>query len=280
MADGLDGMAGADHHLIGRREAPVDRAVEILLGRLFPRDAEERRLTDQGRIGFLIGNTGTGKSSIADQVFSHEQERETEHTIDMRSLPARMGGNRSIVVYDVPGNLSHASGHQKAWDAIFQHKVSGLINVVSYGFNETASRNCPYAPYSDEAKGIVDASYLEWFRADDEDFLRTWLDSMPSPEKIKWLVIAVNKHDLVYPFWERIKIHYGADSRYGQAVQNRLPNLEEYHVVPVWAGRRDGAGQSFKGHIPPHSGTVPDQKEAINNTFLDTVDACLNRWRA
>lgn len=116
-----------------------------------------------------------------------------------------MPDGRKIVFYDSPGQPTSRPERAKVKDKIINRKISGVINVVCYGYNEVAENKLKVF---DNEKGIVRPQYLSKNREIELQQLDEWIGDIDSRLKVKWILTLVNKMDVWYTQQEEVMEYY------------------------------------------------------------------------
>jgi hypothetical protein len=137
----------------------------------------------------LFGLSGVGKTqfirSLKKNLNIPERTDVTEKTgYELDDFP--------IQFIDTPGHSERQVSRKNEINNIIKHGVEGIINVVSYGYEENPERK------NDEIfdqNGKIKESFLKLNRKAELDRLSEWL-SFLQPEGFDWIINLVNKADL------------------------------------------------------------------------------------
>uniref|UniRef100_UPI00404AB8A1 GTPase domain-containing protein n=1 Tax=Gelidibacter sp. TaxID=2018083 RepID=UPI00404AB8A1 len=149
----------------------------------------------------IFGISGTGKSQFIsnlkrNMIIAERTESTDRVRFDLDDIP--------ILFVDTPGQNARFFSRQKELESILKNGVEGIINVVSYGYEE----NLDFKP-TDVFNGNekVKESYLKLNRKAEIDRLKEWLPLI-QPNHIKWILNLVNKVDLWYDKIDDVNDHY------------------------------------------------------------------------
>jgi energy-coupling factor transporter ATP-binding protein EcfA2 len=98
---------------------------------------------------------------------------------------------------DTPGQIGHQARRLAAIRDAMKGNVSGVINVVAYGYHEYPTE--PTEPPLDE-RGRIREPFLERHRQIEVEALDEWKLLLGDPGAAGWMVTVANKADL---WWDR-----------------------------------------------------------------------------
>lgn len=170
-----------------------------------------------GNAALVTGVTGAGKTSIITSGFGTGTDvREIKSTDQVEEILGTIANAGYYVFIDTPGDPAREevleSGVAKY---ITGGVVSGIVNVVSCGYNIPADR--PDEP-------IPNASAIIEKQREDINYIKTLFDMAVEPKSIKWFLTVVNKSDLWGNDASVSDRLYGFNSNYGSIVRNALPS--------------------------------------------------------
>ena len=140
----------------------------------------------------VFGNSGCGKSqfinSLKDSVKIPTKTNTPEKIrFALEKFP--------IKLIDTPGDLAAKPFRIREIHRIINDGVEGIINVVSYGFQETigAEKSLAFDSNNNLIQGFIDAN-----RTEEIDRLDEWIEDI-NPVNCNWILNIVNKSDI---WWE------------------------------------------------------------------------------
>jgi hypothetical protein len=149
----------------------------------------------------VFGISGAGKSqfinSLRKSLFIPERTLLTNKVkFEVEDFP--------LVFFDTPGHEERKFERKKETLNILKNGVEGIINVVSYGYEEN--------PESELEKifsvnGDVKESFLNQNRSLEIARLSEWLNDI-QPADTKWIINLVNKADLWWDSFDEVNKHY------------------------------------------------------------------------
>jgi energy-coupling factor transporter ATP-binding protein EcfA2 len=195
----------------------------IKLANLLLEQAEKQGLIDRLTIAFkkkprvlLLGATGTGKSNFLESLSVERPEpiARANRTVFPEAHLLTVEGTRPYRFVDTPGDTSPAMKDARI-DAIRESLgarggISGIINVVSYGYHE-------YQVTKDKvflANGVVDPAFLTKHREIEIQQLDEWTSLLGSPITTSWLITVVTKADLWWDQRSVVNQHYSTGAYY------------------------------------------------------------------
>ncbi len=211
----------------------------------------------------LVGNTGAGKTSVVNNLLRPYRTLPAGSTREVAEVLAQPTAGGNVVLVDTPGNEQYFHLLGEYLDELAAGRIMGVLNVVTYGYNDPQGRK----PESDRPSAYrrqeVNQKYLERQRHDDLRYLDRWLISNELiHESIKWIITVVNKLDLWSDIYEEVLGYYGANGEFGKRVLEVLREGEgTYCVASACAGDMPS---SFRARIP-HLPTISDNEIRLRN---------------
>lgn len=108
-----------------------------------------------------------------------------------------------IIFWDTPGHTQRDSDRKKALAEIMKENVIGVINVISFGYEENPESEID-AIF--DANGDVKESFLNQNRTLEIERLSEWLPFISSDKT--WVLNIVNKADLWWDHFEEVDKYY------------------------------------------------------------------------
>jgi energy-coupling factor transporter ATP-binding protein EcfA2 len=178
----------------------------------------------------VLGTTGTGKTNLLQSMQeiapkAIDQMNRTEfaqkHSISILRQP--------FIFVDTPGQRGHASVRKQAILEAMSHKISGVINVVSYGYHEYRTG---------KSRAIADNgsprdSFLEEHRKIELETLNEWTTLLGDKQIVGWLITVVTKADLWWDKKDEVLDYYTSGPYYSALgdAQKLSPVVREYCSV-------------------------------------------------
>ena len=101
-----------------------------------------------------------------------------------------------ILFYDAPGHITLKNEREKLQKLIANNKIDGIINIVTYGYNDASEAKDVPIFKSGSQFGEVKEDYLRTNRANELAQLEEWKDRINSYNGIKWTITVINKADI------------------------------------------------------------------------------------
>ena len=187
----------------------------------------------------ILGPTGAGKT-----LFVNSLTEAVPDAIDLMSRTEFVErkhikiSKHPFVFVDTPGQTLHKSRRIQAIREEMNKGISGVINVVSYGYHESRAVTAKGAIVN----GKIDKSFLEKQRQLEIRQLAEWTELLGGKETVDWLITVITKADLWWDHREEVRKHYESGPYYQglRSAQALNPIVLEYSSV----------FQKFYGAIP------------------------------
>jgi len=136
-----------------------------------------------------------------------------------------------FIFTDTPGQIHHKARRVAAIKDAMTEKsgIAGVINVVSYGYNESRAVAKPEI----KSNGKVSETFLKEQRQLEIDMLDEWAPLLGGVESTNWLITVVTKADLWWKQRDKVLAHYESGPYYqalGEA-QSLKPVVLPYCAV-------------------------------------------------
>jgi hypothetical protein len=141
----------------------------------------------------IFGLSGVGKTQF---IRSLKKSLEIPARTDVTEKTCHDLDDFPIQFIDTPGHSERQTARRTEIDNVIKHGVEGIINVVSYGYEENPDRK------NDgifDQQGKIKESFLNLNRKAEVDRLAEWV-SFLQPEYFGWVINLINKADL---WWDR-----------------------------------------------------------------------------
>lgn len=178
----------------------------------------------------VLGSTGVGKTnfltSLTESIptavdIMNRTEIAKKHRLKIQKSP--------FMFVDTPGQEQHKTIRLKAIREALASGISGVINVVSYGYHE-------YRTGLKEAvddNGKVSDGFLSAHRKKETAALEEWTPLLGGPEAAGWLITVVTKADLWWNRGDEVLEHYRTGAYYAAlgSAKSLHPIMLEYSSV-------------------------------------------------
>lgn len=161
----------------------------------------------------IFGESGTGKTHFINSLLHNPLTKGRTRLTEQKKLILKNG--RKIVFYDTPGHQTLQEQRYKISEFISKKKITGIINVVSYGYNEsdTADGISIFKVGTDEVK----EEYLKENRKREISQLDDWMRYINSDNKVRWIITIINKADIWYENKSNVLSYY-EEGEYAKAL--------------------------------------------------------------
>lgn len=142
----------------------------------------------------VFGISGAGKSQFINSLKRNLQI--AERTLSTEKIAHEIE-DFPIIFIDTPGHSERSTFRKKEVTDILRNGVEGIINVVSYGYEENLESETAniFQP-----NGAVKESFLNQNRKAEIERLSEWLPLI-QPNDIRWMINLVTKADI---WWENL----------------------------------------------------------------------------
>lgn len=216
----------------------------------------------------ILGASGVGKTqlvrSLKDNVVksipASERTRFTEKTkVVLDNLP--------FLFIDTPGHIPYKRTRQKAIQNAIKDGVSGILNVVCYGYHEGVAR----ATDAINESGRVKPVYLEDRRSVELGLISEWAPWVDK-DVADWVITVVAKADLWWPHENDSIYPYYTSGAYRDAL-GEVPIHIPHVVVPYCSVIELFYGFQISGNLGN------SEKQNMQNYFLNTLISAVNKTR-
>lgn len=163
----------------------------------------------------VFGESGTGKTQFINSLLSNNFTKGRTRLTERKRMILNNG--RKILFFDTPGHQTLKEQRYKLSEFISQKKIAGIINVVSFGYNEsdTADGVKIFKVGTDEVK----EEYLRENRKREISQLDDWIRYINAENKVKWIITIMNKADIWFENRDSVTTYY-EDGEYGKVMNN------------------------------------------------------------
>lgn len=203
-----------------------------------------------------LGYTGVGKSSFITKILGASR---TETDISTKSPTDRSINidEKYVVIIDTPGNEAFFNKLKPSLKKeIDRVKSVGLINVVSFGYNDSRSRDIygPSKPETFDKNNKINEKFLSWQRDEDLLHLKKCMDEVIFPEHVSWVLTIINKAELWFDKKELVDQYYGIGGDYRNALIDIFGEKMRFETVYACA-EEDSIIE--RGHTVFHKKILP-----------------------
>lgn len=185
-----------------------------------------RYLCSSVKIG-VYGDSGTGKTQFLSTITGNGIYVE-DRTRDLENYEFILTNGRRVKFIDTPGHKTAQTIRDELKIQILNNKISGIINIVNYGYQDGPGLN-PDDVFHIDMRTVKD-SYLRDNRK--REILRTseFIDIITSKIKVNWIITLVNKADIWYENREEVLNYYEA-GEYNEKI-SELKRVTKLLVYP------------------------------------------------
>lgn len=229
------------------------------LDRIYSLFREKRKILILGASG--VGKTLMMKSfkeNVLQSIPGHDRTRFTKTT-------KMLFGSYPFIFHDTPGHRSYGTDRKDWIMRSIQERVTGIINVVSYGYHEGMGSTLDAIG----TNNLPSIEYLETRREVEIDLLNEWV-SWVSKDFTNWVITVVTKADLWWSNYAQIYQYY-ENGPYFNALGTFTSSV--HHVVLPYSS----IIEPFYGISSPCIGET--QKQNLQNNFLNHLLTACERTR-
>jgi energy-coupling factor transporter ATP-binding protein EcfA2 len=165
----------------------------------------------------VLGSTGVGKTNLLESLKAIvppaiSAMSRTEF-VEKRGFKIE---TEPFIFIDTPGQIGHKARRRDAIREAMRDGISGVINVVAYGYHEHRSGH----EEAFDSTGKVSESYLTTHRDLEIALLSEWTGLLGDERTAGWLMTVVTKADLWWGRRKEVDEYYrNADGAYAKAIQ-------------------------------------------------------------
>lgn len=175
--------------------------------------------------------------------------------------------NLPFLFVDTPGYILYSMTRKKAIQSAIKRRVSGILNVVCYGYHE----GLPRAVDAIDEAGIAKPEYLKARRKLEIDLLSEWVQWVDK-DVADWVITVVTKADLWWPDEDGTIQDYYESGSYYETLGN-LPVSVQHVVLPYCS-----VIEPFYGHrVSGRFGN--EDKQNLHDYLLQTLLSAVGRAR-
>jgi energy-coupling factor transporter ATP-binding protein EcfA2 len=219
-------------------------------------------LIKENRVILLFGTSGSGKTQFIKSLNNSVEQALRTHKTKRHKIPIK---NMPLKFIDTPGHTEYVNQRRKEIDKIINKGVEGIINIVSYGYNDQEELS-DFKVF--DVNGKLSQGYLSDNRHKDIMQLKEWLPRI-SNKNVKWIVNLITKADI---WWDDLPNaeHYYTKGDYGKQFKRHKENMTIINM-PYCSTLK-----SFRGRINSTKFGDP-QRVAIKEHFLEEFFALMEK---
>lgn len=160
----------------------------------------------------IYGCSGAGKTEFIRALLEEpvtEQPAPRTQAIDNKKIVFENG--RKIRFYDLPGQAVQRRNRQMATEKIARHQIKGIINVVTYGYNNVEENEIANI-FSNDPVSNVKESYLTTNRNAEITQLSEWMEFIHDGCGVECVITVITKADI----WDKNKEEVMSYYQHGQ----------------------------------------------------------------
>lgn len=167
----------------------------------------------------VFGTSGAGKTEIIRALVEEPVgERDPERTGFYQKKVMQLKNGRKILLIDAPGHSTLVTERNAVTEMIVGKKIKGIINVVTYGYNEAIETEdvtiFKVPSTSSSVTREVKDEYLNTNRKNELNQINEWSKFITGKSKIEWVITIVNKADIWYNKKEKVLDYYNNGEYY------------------------------------------------------------------
>lgn len=185
----------------------------------------------------VLGFTGAGKTSLLEYAFGAIPAGDETKQTQKVNLYILEIGDVKFKFADTPGHPTLKEFLDLELDALIGGHYQGVINVVSYGYNQSRhhagvlEQHNKYKPILSGRR--VNPRYLNKERELELEYLENWASPLRKSGALKWIITVVNKADLWSHQTEKVRDYYEGSGEYAKTMKRKLGRGIPHDVCPM-----------------------------------------------
>lgn len=179
----------------------------------------------------IYGCSGAGKTEFIRALLDEPvSEHPAPRTQILQNKKMVFKDGRKIRFYDLPGQSVQRRNRQIMIEKIAKKEIKGIINVVTYGYNNV-DQNEIMNIFSNEPIPSVKDSYLTTNRNAELTQLEEWIEFIHDGCGVECVITVVTKADLWNDYRETVMSHYQCGQYYSRCTE-RISRVCHTSVYP------------------------------------------------
>lgn len=228
----------------------------------------------QSQTVLVLGFTGSGKTALLRSLFGASVPKEEEGlpTLDVNKYIFRVG-KAQFVCADTPGHPTVEERLQVEVDNLVRGEYQGVINVVSYGYNQSKHRGVEHNAYKPLLSGKkINPRFLKKERAEELKYLEGWAGLVSEESSLKWVITVGNKADLWKRVASEVKQYYVGQGDYANRLRECLSISDYHHDFVELSAALDGFhGKRIHTRNLPSSAKIKAMKARLLTTLHERL---------
>lgn len=176
----------------------------------------------------VYGDSGVGKTQFLQTLTGKDGYYAPERTRELNHYDLELRSGRQVRFIDTPGHKSNKTVRTSALDDMTKGKIHGIINIVSYGYQDSEDlQNNPDLAFQN-GTNTVKPQYLKQNRMLEIERTKEIIERISSNVKVQWFITLVNKADVWNKEREQVMQYYEGDE-----FQKSMENLEHATKVTI-----------------------------------------------
>lgn len=174
----------------------------------------------------VYGDSGVGKTQFLRMLTGNDSYMAPQRTRELHHFDVVLRSGRRVRFIDTPGHKTNKIVRTNALDGMTKGEIHGIINIVSYGYqdNDEIQKNPDMA--FQNGTSIVKLQYLNENRKLEIERTKEIIERVSSNVKLKWFITLINKADVWNKERDQVIAYYE-----GGEFKASMENLD--HVTKV-----------------------------------------------
>lgn len=176
----------------------------------------------------VYGDSGVGKTQFLLTLTGKDSYYAPVRTRELNHYELELRSGRLVRFIDTPGHQSDKKARTSALDDMTKGKIQGIINIVSYGYQDSEDLQKNPDMAFQNGTNVVKPQYLKQNRMLEIERTKEIIERISSNVQLQWFITLVNKADVWNKEREQVMQYYD-----GEEFRKSMENLEHATRVTI-----------------------------------------------